>query len=156
MFLIPGRHRGSDLRDQADELPRAHAPVRESKLRSYRDLPIRYAEAAPLHRNELAGTLHGLTRVRYVTQDDAHIFCTREQIPAELDGCLDYLRYLYGLFGVEPHAELSTRPDNKLGSDEEWDFTEAELLAALDRYGDPVRRRSRARGRSTARRSTFT
>ena len=52
-----------------------------SRLRSYRDLPIRYAEAAPLHRNELAGTLHGLTRVRYVTQDDAHIFCTEEQIP---------------------------------------------------------------------------
>ena len=108
-----------------------------SQLRSYRDLPIRYAEAAPLHRNELAGTLHGLTRVRYVTQDDAHIFCTREQIPDELDGCLDYLRYLYALFGVEPHAELSTRPDNKLGSDEEWDFTEAELLAALDRYAIP-------------------
>jgi threonyl-tRNA synthetase len=108
-----------------------------SQLRSYRDLPIRYAEAAPLHRNEPTGTLHGITRVRYVTQDDAHIFCTQEQIADELDGCLDYLRYLYGLFGLEPHAELSTRPDNKLGSDEEWDFTEGELLAALDRYAVP-------------------
>jgi threonyl-tRNA synthetase len=105
-----------------------------SALRSYRDLPLRYAEAAPLHRNELAGALHGLTRVRHVTQDDAHIFCTREQIESELDGALDYLRYLYGLFGLEPRAELSTRPDNKLGTDEEWDFTEAELVRALERY----------------------
>jgi threonyl-tRNA synthetase len=104
-----------------------------SALRSYRDLPLRYAEAAPLHRNELAGTLQGLTRVRYVTQDDAHIFCTREQIESELDGTLEYLRYLYGLFGLEPRAEFSTRPDNKLGTDEEWDFAEAELVKALER-----------------------
>jgi threonyl-tRNA synthetase len=106
-----------------------------SALRSYRDLPLRYAEAAPLHRNELGGTLHGLTRVRYVTQDDAHIFCTREQIESELDGTLDYLRYLYGLFELEPRAELSTRPDNKLGADDEWDFTEGELVRALERHG---------------------
>src|SRR5918996_1775082 len=105
-----------------------------SALRSYRDLPLRYAEAAPLHRNELAGALHGLTRVRYVTQDDAHIFCTREQIDSELDGTLEYLRDLYGLFGLEPRAELSTRPDNKLGSDDEWDFTEAVLVRALERH----------------------
>src|SRR5438552_7373161 len=90
-----------------------------SELRSYRDLPLRYAEAAPLHRNELAGALHGLTRVRHVTQDDAHIFCTQEQIPAELDGCIDYLRALYGRFGLEPRAEFSTRPDDKLGTDAE-------------------------------------
>jgi threonyl-tRNA synthetase len=102
-------------------------------LRSYRELPLRYAEAAPLHRNELAGALHGLTRVRHVTQDDAHIFCTQEQIPSELDGCIDYLRYLYGRFGLEPRAEFSTRPDDKLGSDEEWDFAEGELEAALKR-----------------------
>jgi threonyl-tRNA synthetase len=106
-----------------------------SALRSYRDLPLRYAEAAPLHRNELAGALHGLTRVRYVTQDDAHIFCTQEQIPAELDGCIDYLRYLYGRLGVEPRAEFSTRPDDKLGNDAEWDFAEAEIQAALERNG---------------------
>jgi threonyl-tRNA synthetase len=104
-----------------------------SALRSYRDLPLRYAEAAPLHRNELAGALHGLTRVRYVTQDDAHIFCTEEQIPSELDGCIDYLRSLYGRFGLEPRAEFSTRPDDKLGSDAEWDFAEGEIQAALDR-----------------------
>ena len=105
-----------------------------SQLRSYRELPLRYSEAAPLHRNELAGALHGLTRVRYVTQDDAHIFCSQEQVDAELDGCLEYLRYLYGLFGIEPRAELSTRPDNKLGTDEEWDFTEGKLVGALDRH----------------------
>ena len=105
-----------------------------SQLRSYRELPLRYSEAAPLHRNELAGALHGLTRVRYVTQDDAHIFCSQEQVDAELDGCLEYLRYLYGLFGIEPRAELSTRPDNKLGTDEEWDFTEGKLVEALDRH----------------------
>src|SRR5213595_3614766 len=93
-----------------------------SDLRSYRDLPLRYAEAAPLHRNELAGALHGLTRVRYVTQDDAHIFCTQEQVPSELDGCIDYLRALYARFGLEPRAEFSTRPDDKLGDDAEWDF----------------------------------
>jgi len=110
-----------------------HMLLYGSALRSYRDLPLRYAEAAPLHRNELAGALHGLTRVRYVTQDDAHIFCTQEQIPAELDGCIEYLRHLYGLFGLEPRAEFSTRPDDKLGTDEEWDFSEGELEAALER-----------------------
>jgi threonyl-tRNA synthetase len=105
-----------------------------SAMRSYRDLPLRYAEAAPLHRNELTGALHGLTRVRHVTQDDAHIFCAREQIESELDGTLEYVRYLYGLFGLEPRAEHSTRPDNKLGTDEEWDFTEGELVRALERH----------------------
>jgi threonyl-tRNA synthetase len=112
-----------------------HMLLYGSALRSYRDLPLRYAEAAPLHRNELAGALHGLTRVRHVTQDDAHIFCAREQIESELDGTLDYLAYIYGIFGLEPQAELSTRPDNKLGTDEEWDFTEGELLRALERNG---------------------
>jgi threonyl-tRNA synthetase len=105
-----------------------------SDLRSYRDLPLRYAEAAPLHRNELAGALHGLTRVRYVTQDDAHIFCTQDQIAAELDGCIEYVRDLYARFGLEPRAEFSTRPEDKLGTDEEWDFAEAEIEAALRRH----------------------
>src|SRR5947209_13746724 len=114
-----------------------HMLVFGSALRSYRDLPLRYAEAAPLHRNELAGTLHGLTRVRYVTQDDAHIFCTQDQIPAELDACIDYLRFLMALFELEPRAEFSTRPDDKLGSDEEWDFSEGELQAALERNDIP-------------------
>ena len=111
-----------------------HMLLFRSQLWSYRDLPVRYAEAGPLHRNELAGALHGLTRVRYVTQDDAHIFCTQDQIDDELDAAMAYLRYLYGLFGIEPRAELSTRPDNKLVSDDEWDFTEGKLVEALSRY----------------------
>ncbi len=112
-----------------------HMLLYGSALRSYRELPIRYAEAAPLHRNELAGALHGLTRVRVVTQDDAHIFCTEDQIADELDGCIAYLNYLYGLFDLQARAEFSTRPDNKLGSDEEWDFSEGHLEAALKRNG---------------------
>jgi threonyl-tRNA synthetase len=102
-----------------------------SKLRSYRELPVRYAEPTPLHRNELTGTLHGLLRVRMVTQDDAHIFCTEEQIQEEIAGVVDYARYLYELFGMTASAELSTRPDNKLGTDEQWDMTEGALEEAL-------------------------
>jgi threonyl-tRNA synthetase len=112
-----------------------HMLLFANTARSYRELPLRYAEAAPLHRNERAGTLHGLTRVRHVTQDDAHIFCTREQIEDEIFGCLDYAKYVYDLFGLGARFELSTRPDNKLGTDEEWDFTEGALKAALDRRG---------------------
>ncbi len=111
-----------------------HMLLYGSALRSYRELPLRYAEAAPLHRNELAGALHGLTRVRVVTQDDAHIFCKEDQIAAELDGCIEYLNYLYGLFGLQVRAEFSTRPENKLGSDEEWDVSEGHLEAALVRH----------------------
>jgi threonyl-tRNA synthetase len=104
-----------------------------SRLRSYRELPIRFAEASTLHRNEPTGTLHGLLRVRHVTQDDAHIFCTPEQIEDEIFGCLDYAAYLYDLFGMEARFEVSTRPEDKLGTDEEWDFTEAALARALER-----------------------
>src|ERR687898_590612 len=106
-----------------------------SRLRSYRDLPIRYAESSTLHRNELAGTLHGLLRVRHVTQDDAHIFCTEEQEEAEIDACIGFAKDLYGIFGVTPHAELSTRPENRLGTEEEWDHAESILQAALERHG---------------------
>jgi len=104
-----------------------------SQVRSHRDLPVRYAEASTLHRDEPSGTLHGLLRVRHVTQDDAHIFCTREQIEDEIFACLDYAQYLYELFGMEARYELSTRPENKLGTDEEWDFTEEALDRALER-----------------------
>jgi threonyl-tRNA synthetase len=103
-----------------------------SEIRSYRDLPMRYAEPAPLHRNEITGTLHGLLRVRHVTQDDAHIFCTEEQIQDEIAAVVDYARYLYELFGMTASAELSTRPDNKLGTDEQWDMTEGALKTALE------------------------
>ncbi|HYZ78229.1 MAG TPA: threonine--tRNA ligase [Gaiellaceae bacterium] len=102
-----------------------------SRLRSYRELPMRLAEPSPLHRNELTGTLHGLLRVRIITQDDAHIFCTEDQIQDEIAAVVDYARYLYGLFGMTATAELSTRPDKKIGTDEQWDMTEAALEEAL-------------------------
>jgi threonyl-tRNA synthetase len=106
-----------------------------SALRSYRDLPLRYAESSTLHRDELAGTLHGLLRVRHVTQDDAHIFCSPDQIEHEIFGCLDYAAYLYDLFDLDARFELSTRPEKRTGSDEEWDFTEGALRSALERRG---------------------
>jgi threonyl-tRNA synthetase len=102
-----------------------------SRMRSYKELPMRLAEASPLHRDELTGTLHGLLRVRIVTQDDAHVFCSGDQIQDEIAGMVDYARYLYGLFGMSASAELSTRPENKVGSDDEWDMTEAALETAL-------------------------
>jgi threonyl-tRNA synthetase len=102
-----------------------------SALRSYRDLPFRYAESSTLHRDELGGTLHGLLRVKHITQDDAHIFCSQDQIEHEIFGCLDYASFLYDLFEMEARFELSTRPEKKVGSDEEWDFTEGALKAAL-------------------------
>ena len=106
-----------------------------SDLRSYRDLPFRYAESSTLHRDERSGTLLGLLRVRHITQDDAHIFCSADQIEDEVFACLDYASYLYELFGMEARFELSTRPEKKLGTDEEWEFTEGALRAALDRRG---------------------
>jgi threonyl-tRNA synthetase len=130
MFLIPEDDHTYGIKPM--NCP-GHVLVFGNRLRSYRDLPLRYAEAAPLHRNEPSGTLHGLTRVRHVTQDDSHIFCTPEQIEAEVFGCLDYTADLYSLFELEFRFELSTRPENRLGTDEEWDFTEGALRAALDR-----------------------
>jgi len=102
---------------------------------SYRDLPLRIAEAGNLHRNELSGVLHGLLRVRHFVQDDAHIFCTLEQVPDELLACLDYAYYLYDLFELDMRVELSLRPENRLGTDEEWDLAEAELVKALAAKG---------------------
>jgi threonyl-tRNA synthetase len=134
MFLIPGHEGDRTFGLKPMNCP-GHMLLFGSQLRSYRDLPIRYAESSTLHRNELAGAIHGLLRVRHITQDDAHIFCTMEQLPEEIDACIEFAKDLYALFGVTPRAELSTRPDNKLGSDEDWDFTEALLQSALDRHG---------------------
>ena len=106
-----------------------------SQLRSYRDLPLRYAESSTLHRDERGGTLHGLLRVKHITQDDAHVFVTEDQIQGEIDGMIDFVRYLYDRFGVTPRAELSTRPEKRLGTDEQWDRAEAALQGALDRHG---------------------
>src|SRR4051794_2542654 len=130
MFLIPEDDHSFAIKPM--NCP-GHMVLFANTLRSYRELPLRYAEAAPLHRNEPSGSLQGLTRVRHVTQDDAHIFCTREQIEDEIFGCLDYAKFIYDLFDLEAGFELSTRPENRLGTDEEWDFTEGALKAALDR-----------------------
>jgi threonyl-tRNA synthetase len=132
MFLIPEPDRTYSIKPM--NCP-GHMWLFNSRLHSYRDLPLRFAEAAPLHRNELAGALHGLTRVRKVTQDDGHAFCTREQIEDEIFACLDHVKYLYDLFDLGAKFELSTRPENRLGSDEEWDFTEGALKSALERRG---------------------
>ncbi|HEX5583901.1 threonine--tRNA ligase [Gaiella sp.] len=134
MFLVAGEGEEPHAGLKPMNCP-GHMLLFGSQLRSYRDLPLRYAESSTLHRNEPTGTLHGLLRVRHVTQDDAHIFCTREQIEAEIFGCLDYAAYLYDLFGMEARFDLSTRPPDRLGTDEEWDFTEAALASALERRG---------------------
>ncbi|HWB22813.1 MAG TPA: threonine--tRNA ligase [Gaiellaceae bacterium] len=102
---------------------------------SYRELPLRMAEAGVLHRDELAGALHGLLRVRMFSQDDAHIFCTREQIEDEVIGCLEFGYAIYERLGLDILVELSTRPENKLGTDEEWDAAEAALRNALEHRG---------------------
>src|ERR671929_686852 len=109
----------------------AHVQLYKSERRSYRDLPIRYSEAGLVHRHEPSGTLHGLLRVRHITQDDAHIFCTEEQIQEEVIRCLDFGYFIYDLFGFDPEPRLSTRPDNRLGSDAMWDKAEAALEHAL-------------------------
>jgi threonyl-tRNA synthetase len=132
MFLVAGEGEEPHASLKPMNCP-GHMLLFGSQLRSYRDLPLRYAESSTLHRNEPTGTLHGLLRVRHVTQDDAHIFCSAEQIEDEIFGCLDFAAYLYDLFGMEARFELSTRPENKLGTDEEWDFTEGALRAALER-----------------------
>jgi threonyl-tRNA synthetase len=108
-----------------------HCLVYGSRGRSYRELPVRLAEAGTLHRNEPSGTLHGLLRVRHVTQDDGHTFCTQEQIEDEVFLCLEHAFYLYELLGLTMHVELSLRPDDKLGTDEEWDAAEGALRNAL-------------------------
>lgn len=104
--------------------------------KSYRDLPIRMAEFGKVHRYEPSGALHGLMRVRHFTQDDAHIFCTAEQMPQECKDVVSLVLDIYKEFGFENiHIKLSTRPENRIGSDETWDVLEASLANALDSMG---------------------
>jgi threonyl-tRNA synthetase len=112
-----------------------HVQLFKDVRRSYRELPMRFSEQGLVHRHEPSGTLHGLMRVRHITQDDAHIFCTEEQIEDEVVGCLDFGFALYELFGFEPKLELSTRPGKRLGSDDMWDRAEGALENALKRLG---------------------
>jgi threonyl-tRNA synthetase len=113
----------------------AHIQIYNAGRRSYRDLPIRLAEQGLVHRHEPSGTLHGLLRVRHITQDDAHIFCREDQIQDEVIGCLDFAFYLYKLFGLEPRLELSTRPPKRIGTDDMWDRAEGALKGALEHQG---------------------
>jgi threonyl-tRNA synthetase len=132
IFFVEGRG-GERMALKPMNCP-GHMLLFGSQLRSYRDLPLRYAESSTLHRDEPSGTLHGLLRVRHITQDDAHVFVTEDQIQDEIDGMIDYVRFLYDQFGVVPRAELSTRPDKRLGTDEQWDVAEAALEEALKRH----------------------
>jgi threonyl-tRNA synthetase len=113
----------------------AHVQLYKSQMRSYRELPIRYSEAGLVHRHEPSGTLHGLLRVRHITQDDAHIFCTEAQIKVEVQRCLDFGFAIYDTFGFAPRLELSTRPDKRVGSEDMWDRAEAALERALVEKG---------------------
>src|SRR5689334_13735905 len=122
-----------------------HIGIYKSAQRSYRDLPLRYAELGTVYRAELSGTLHGLTRVRGFTQDDAHLFCTPENVHAEILGCIDFAFHVYEVFGFKDiKVELSVRGDDPnvhyLGSDEDWDNAEAALVDALNSRNIPYTR----------------
>jgi threonyl-tRNA synthetase len=133
MFFVQGKEDEKLLALKPMNCP-GHMLLFGSQLRSYRDLPLRYAESSTLHRDERGGTLHGLLRVKHITQDDAHVFVSEDQIQAEIDGMIEFARYLYDVFGLTPRAELSTRPEHRLGTDEQWDHAEAALEEALRRH----------------------
>jgi threonyl-tRNA synthetase len=111
-----------------------HCVLFAARQHSYKELPIRFADFGTLHRNELSGALTGLTRVRRFQQDDAHIFCRFDQIRAEMDGALDFLSYVYGIFGFKFYLKLSTRPENALGEKSTWDMAESRLAEALNEF----------------------
>ena len=111
--------------------------VYRSQPHSYRELPMRVGELGIVHRHELKGALHGLFRVRCFTQDDAHIFMTREQIPDEIAGVVHLINQVYSKFGFDYFVELSTRPENSMGSDEDWEDATNGLKAALERLNMP-------------------
>ena len=111
--------------------------VYASEPRSYRDLPLRMGELGLVHRHEKSGQLHGLMRVRCFTQDDAHIFMTPEQIKDEIKGVAGLINEVYSLFGFQYHVELSTRPEDSMGSDEDWEMATSALQGALDELGLP-------------------
>jgi threonyl-tRNA synthetase len=112
-----------------------HCQLYAMEPHSYRELPVRYSEPGLLHRNELSGALHGLLRTRNFAQDDGHIFCTEDQVQDELAGCLEFAFATYEIFDFKVRLELSTRPEQRLGSDEQWDHSEAALKEALERQG---------------------
>jgi len=112
-----------------------HSMIYKSKPHSYRDLPLRLQEIANVYRYERSGTLHGLARVRGLTMDDAHIFCTLEQLPDEIAGCVEFIQDATRIFGLEAKVYLSTKPEKAIGSDEFWDTATGALRTALERKG---------------------
>lgn len=112
-----------------------HCLMFKSRERSYRELPWRVADFGVIHRNEFSGALSGLTRVRRFQQDDAHIFCTQDQIETEIENIFEFLKYVYGVFGFEFKMELSTRPEKYVGELKTWDAAEAKLESALNKWG---------------------
>jgi threonyl-tRNA synthetase len=115
----------------------AHMLIYKSKVRSYRDLPLRYFELGTVHRHEKSGVLHGLTRVRAFTQDDAHLICTPEQVESEILGVMAFVTEVMAIFGFDYKLELSTRPQKSIGSDEDWERATNALVAALEKSGRP-------------------
>ena len=134
MFLVESE--GEQMGLKAMNCP-GHMLIFGSEMRSYRDLPIRYHEQTPLHRNEASGVLSGLTRVRQFSQDDGHCFVMESQIGDEVEQVLRLVKRVYGDFGMTPEMKLSTRPPEYLGSIEQWNHAEAELKRALDAIGEP-------------------
>jgi threonyl-tRNA synthetase len=130
---------------EIDERPYAIKPmncpggilVYKTSKRSYRELPLRMGELGTVHRHERSGVLHGLMRVRCFTQDDAHIYCTREQIAEEVKGVIDLDKYVYDVFGFQFNVELSTRPDDFMGDPALWDLAEAKLKEVLEETRTP-------------------
>ena len=109
----------------------AHMLIYKSRIRSYRELPIRYFELGTVHRHERSGVLHGLTRVRQFTQDDAHILCRPDQVEDEIAGVIDFVADVMAVFGFDYEVELSTRPEKSIGSDEDWERATNALINAL-------------------------
>jgi threonyl-tRNA synthetase len=133
MFRLPGEADGSALKPVSCP---GHLQIAAHLLRSHRDLPVRLGEFGLVHRDEPGGTLHGLLRLRQFTQDDGHVLCGLQQVDAELDRFCRSVCALYEAFGVGPVVwALSTRPEHRAGSDEEWAWMEARLEAALERCG---------------------
>ena len=134
MFLVESE--GEQMGLKAMNCP-GHMLIFGSEVRSYRDLPIRYHEQTPLHRNEASGVLSGLTRVRQFAQDDGHCFVMESQIGDEVERVLRLVQRVYNDFGMKPEMKLSTRPPEYLGTIEQWNHAESELKRALDAVGEP-------------------
>src|SRR5207247_4985850 len=128
MFLVESEEQVFGLRPM--NCPESTLVYRHA-LRSYRDLPLRFADMGRLHRNERSGTLSGLFRVRQFTQDDAHVYCRPDQLQDEITQLLELVRDWYKVFTLEPSFKLSTRPDKRLGTEAQWDNAEHALHEAL-------------------------